>query len=140
MKIKRKISKASPEISTASMPDIVFILLCFFMVTTVIKVKTNNHIEIPKVRYVNENDSKDHIAIYVNNSSNVILNQKTISFENLNTELSGIVTTLEPEQLEKMEIDLYVDKNTKMKSLFEVKKTLRLLNLLKVNYIAGQDG
>ena len=32
-----KKSKAKPEISTASLPDIIFMLLIFFMVTTVLR-------------------------------------------------------------------------------------------------------
>ncbi|MFB3133563.1 MAG: ExbD/TolR family protein, partial [Rhodothermales bacterium] len=33
----KKKSKSEPEISTASMPDIIFMLLIFFMVTTVLR-------------------------------------------------------------------------------------------------------
>ncbi len=37
MKFAKKRGKTSPEISTASLPDIIFMLLFFFMVTTVMR-------------------------------------------------------------------------------------------------------
>ncbi|MCB0638349.1 MAG: biopolymer transporter ExbD [Lewinella sp.] len=36
-KFKKKRGKASPEVSTASLPDIIFMLLFFFMVVTVLR-------------------------------------------------------------------------------------------------------
>jgi len=36
-KFKKKGGKSTPSINTASLPDIVFMLLFFFMVTTVIR-------------------------------------------------------------------------------------------------------
>jgi len=36
-KFQKKRGKASPEVSTASLPDIIFMLLFFFMVTTVLR-------------------------------------------------------------------------------------------------------
>tara|TARA_B100000609_G_scaffold89200_1_gene71235 strand:+ start:2506 stop:2967 length:462 start_codon:yes stop_codon:yes gene_type:complete len=41
--------KKEPGISTAALPDIVFMLLFFFMVTTVFKEKETNKLEIDKV-------------------------------------------------------------------------------------------
>ena len=41
--------KKDPGISTAALPDIVFMLLFFFMVTTVFKEKESKKLEIDKV-------------------------------------------------------------------------------------------
>ena len=48
-KFKKKGSGELPKISTASLPDIVFMLLFFFMVTTVFKEKESKKLEIDKV-------------------------------------------------------------------------------------------
>ena len=54
MRIKKKIS-ASSEISTASMPDIVFLLLFFFMVSATIKPKEDQlQIQQPKAHAINQ--------------------------------------------------------------------------------------
>mmetsp|Transcript_10880 Transcript_10880/g.44538 ORF Transcript_10880/g.44538 Transcript_10880/m.44538 type:complete len:150 (-) Transcript_10880:539-988(-) len=58
MKIRKK-SMANSEISTASMPDIVFLLLFFFMVTATIKVKEEQlKVSMPNAHAVNSIDKK----------------------------------------------------------------------------------
>ena len=55
-KFSKKRGKASPEVSTASLPDIIFMLLFFFMVVTVLRdselkvqVNTPNATELTKL-------------------------------------------------------------------------------------------
>ena len=55
-KFSKKRGKASPEVSTASLPDIIFMLLFFFMVVTVLRdselkvqVNTPNVTELTKL-------------------------------------------------------------------------------------------
>ena len=48
-KFRKNNGKETPGISTASLPDIVFMLLFFFMVTTVFKEKESKKLEIDKV-------------------------------------------------------------------------------------------
>ena len=47
MKVHRK-TKVSSDIPTASMPDIIFMLLIFFMVTTVLREYSGLPVELPK--------------------------------------------------------------------------------------------
>lgn len=54
MRIKKK-STQSAEISTASMPDIVFLLLFFFMVTATIKTEDESlKVDIPKAQAITQ--------------------------------------------------------------------------------------
>ena len=50
--------RKDPAISTAALPDIVFMLLFFFMVTTVFKEKESNKLEIDKI----ERDNKIYLS------------------------------------------------------------------------------
>ena len=61
MQFRRK-SKVSSEISTASMPDIVFMLLFFFMVTTVLRVFTGLKVELPDAEAIKKIESRRHTA------------------------------------------------------------------------------
>jgi len=55
----RKKSKAIAEISTASMPDIVFLLLFFFMVSAVIKTEDEElKIKVPAATQLTKSDQK----------------------------------------------------------------------------------
>ena len=58
MKFARK-TKLSSEIPTASMPDIIFMLLVFFMVTTVLKEYSGLPVNLPKAKRIEKLKSKD---------------------------------------------------------------------------------
>ena len=51
MRFNRKI-KLETEIPTASMPDIIFMLLIFFMVTTVLREYSGLPISLPKAKRI----------------------------------------------------------------------------------------
>lgn len=61
MKFNKK-SEATSEISTTSMPDIVFMLLFFFMVTTVLRVFTGLQVELPDAEAIQKIESRRHTA------------------------------------------------------------------------------
>ena len=59
MKFSKK-TKISSEIPTASMPDIIFMLLVFFMVTTVLKEYSGLPVNLPKAKRIEKLKSKRH--------------------------------------------------------------------------------
>ena len=61
MKIERK-NKASNEISTSSMPDIIFMLLIFFMVTTVMREYEGLDVIMPRAKMIEKLESKRHTS------------------------------------------------------------------------------
>ena len=64
---KKDGTKATPAISTASLPDIVFMLLFFFMVTTTMKeVDLKVQIKMPEATEIKKMENKANISyIYV---------------------------------------------------------------------------
>ena len=61
MKFQKK-SKVSTNIPTASMPDIVFMLLLFFMVTTVFRQFSGLPVDLPSARKIAKLDAKKNVA------------------------------------------------------------------------------
>ena len=61
MKIQRK-TTTSNEISTSSMPDIIFMLLIFFMVTTVMREYEGLDILMPRAKMIEKLESKRHTS------------------------------------------------------------------------------
>ena len=57
MKFSKK-TQISSEIPTASMPDIIFMLLVFFMVTTVLKEYSGLPVNLPKAKRIEKLKSK----------------------------------------------------------------------------------
>ena len=83
MKFERK-NKASNEISTSSMPDIIFMLLIFFMVTTVMREFDGLDVLIPSAKMVEKLESKRHTAyIWATKDGLISINDRIINFTNL---------------------------------------------------------
>ena len=61
MQVQRK-TKTKSEISTSSMPDIIFMLLIFFMVTTVMREFDGLKVLIPKAKMIEKLESKRHTS------------------------------------------------------------------------------
>ena len=61
MQVQRK-TKTKSEISTSSMPDIIFMLLIFFMVTTVMREFDGLNVLIPRAKMIEKLESKRHTS------------------------------------------------------------------------------
>ena len=61
-RFRRKSKGGSPGISTASLPDIVFMLLFFFMVTTVMREFEGLNVLIPRAKMIEKLESKRHTS------------------------------------------------------------------------------
>ncbi len=61
MKIEKK-SKVKIEIPMSSMPDIVFMLLFFFMVTTVLRTYAGLNVELPEAERIKKLEGRSHIS------------------------------------------------------------------------------
>ena len=76
MKLQRK-TKIDSEIPTSSMPDIIFMLLIFFMVTTVLRVYSGLPISLPKAKRIEKLKSKRHTTnIWVSKDGLVSIEDK----------------------------------------------------------------
>ena len=133
-KFKKKKGGELPAISTASLPDIVFMLLFFFMVVTVLR--DNNLLvknELPKADQVEKLKKDRAVYIYAGKPSS--------SIENIGLALEEARRKLLPELQYKVYVALKVDKETNSGLVSDIKQVLRERNLLKIIYITtpGND-
>tara|TARA_R110002051_G_scaffold159536_4_gene230974 strand:- start:12931 stop:13416 length:486 start_codon:yes stop_codon:yes gene_type:complete len=146
-KFNKKKDAAVPAVNTASLPDIVFMLLFFFMTVTVMKdtsVKVQN--ELPKASETKKLEKKDQvITIYVGAPTDEY--QKVFGKEakiQLNDKFSSpaeVGPYILAERAKKSEdlqnvltTSLKVDKNANMGIISDIKEELRKVNALKINY------
>jgi biopolymer transport protein ExbD len=150
-KFKLKKNKNTPDVSTASLPDIVFMLLFFFMTVSVMKddsLKVAN--ELPNASEIKKLEKKDHIiTVYVGKPEqpfDVILgtepkiqvNDKFVSIENFGLTILEEINK-RPEHLRPfITVSLKVDKKASMGLISDVKQELRKINALKINYTTYQ--
>jgi biopolymer transport protein ExbD len=144
-KFKKEGSGEEPAISTASLPDIVFMLLFFFMVTTVmrevdLKVKVN----IPEATEIQKLQNKALVTyIYIGEPTDTKIYGTTprIQLGDAYAEVTEVGAYIESKRGEHDEAEvpllitsLKVDSKTKMGVVTEVKQELRKVSALKISY------
>ena len=81
MKFTKK-TKISSEIPTASMPDIIFMLLVFFMVTTVLKEYSGLPVNLPKAKRIEKLKSKRHtVQVWVSKEGLVSIDDRLMNVD-----------------------------------------------------------
>lgn len=144
-KFRKDRSDEGQNINTASLPDIVFMLLFFFMVATTMK--TNDpkvKIKSPTASEVAKLEKKRLVSyILIGKPANAELYGTTprIQLNDQIEDIDDIITFIEvekanlPEELKQaLTVSLKVDSETKMGIVSDVKQELRKANALKVNY------
>lgn len=145
-KFKKKKEGGIPAISTASLPDIVFMLLFFFMVVTVLR-DSNLLVQqkLPKGDQVEKLSKDRSVFIYAGKpgpgyekfgkEAKIQIGDKFTDISSLKFALEELRRKLRPELQDKVMIALKVDEETNTGLVTDIKQELRDLNLLKLIYI-----
>ncbi len=144
-KFRKDGKKSMPAISTASLPDIVFMLLFFFMVTTVMRpTELKLNVTTPDASAVTKLKKKSLVSyIYVgppNDTENYGTSsriQLDDSFSTVN-EIAGFIArqrgSMRPQDVPTMRVKIKADANTEMGLVTDVKQELRKARAYKINY------
>lgn len=148
-KFQKKRGKSSPAISTASLPDIIFMLLFFFMVVTVmrdaslkVKVITPTATELTKlekkslVNYLYIGVPTPEFRDEAGTKPRLQLGDKFSDFDDIPLFLEAHRTKIDERQKGLITSSLRVDQNTTMGIVSDVKTALRKAGQFKVNYSA----
>jgi biopolymer transport protein ExbD len=145
-KFKKKGGGELPPISTASLPDIVFMLLFFFMVATVLR-KNNLKVDniLPPANQTEKLDKTKTVYIYVGKpkpefkgrgtEANIQIGDKFVSIPELKSAIFEEINKLRDELRSKVVVALKVDQGANTGIVNDVKKELREANLPKIIYI-----
>lgn len=144
-----KKSKTSENIPTSALPDIIFMLLFFFMVTTVLR-ETELEVEnrLPKASQLQKIERKSLVSyIYVGKPKDVQkygkepriqVNDIIIEVDNITQFVFQEKNKLNEAERDKIIISLKVDVKSKMGIVSDVKQQLRKANALKINYSSSK--
>jgi biopolymer transport protein ExbD len=156
-KFRRKSKKGAQSINTASLPDIVFMLLFFFMVSTVMReTQLQVRVTVPFATEVKKIEKKSLVSyIYIGKPVTrlielygtepmIQLNDKLINEEGVPSEPVKDFVLFEREKIDevdrnKMTVSLRIDSDINMGKVSDVKQALRFANALKINYSAKRD-
>ena len=129
MKLTRK-TKLKSEIPTASMPDIIFMLLIFFMVTTVLREYSGLPISLPKAKRIEKLKSKRHTShIWVSKDGLISIQDRLYAAD-------GIRHVMYEKRVAdpQLVVSLKADERAKMGLISAIHIELRKADALKLNY------
>ena len=132
-----------PGVNTASLPDIVFMLLFFFMVTTTMKDSDLKITQtLPKATETKKLEQKKLVSyIYVGKLKGkkgdfIQLNDKLASVKDIQSFILDKRTKVTESELPRLTTSIKADINNEVGTIFDIKKELREIDALKINYSA----
>jgi len=129
MKFSRK-TKLSSEIPTSSMPDIIFMLLIFFMVTTVLREYSGLPVNIPKAEKIEKLKGKRHTShIWVSKEGLISINDRLFAVDDV-AKIMYDKRVSDPLVI----VSLKADEEAKMELISSIHEELREADALKLNY------
>ncbi|MEE4311188.1 MAG: biopolymer transporter ExbD [candidate division KSB1 bacterium] len=137
MKFEKK-SKSETGIPTASLPDIIFMLLIFFMVSTVFKEFRGIPVRLPEARKIEKLPGKRNVAyVYANNRGQVMIDDRFVDM----SEIGNIMYSKRADPLHPLKVvSMRIDQKTKMSIVTDIHEELREADALNVNYSAKTAG
>lgn len=131
MKFEKKRAQVKQNIPTASLPDIVFMLLLFFMVTTTLReVDILVDFRLPEALAIEKIENKRLISyIWVGNDQRIQINDSIVTIE----EVQPIMYT-KRQALPNVIVSLRIDRNSDMGLVTDIQQELRKAYCLRINY------
>jgi len=146
-KFKKEGKKGVGNINTASLPDIVFMLLFFFMTTTVMReVDLKVNIKLPDATEAKKLEKKSLVSfIYIGEPARpyqkmfgteprIQLNDQFKNVADIQDFIAQERDAMNEADQAKMSVSMKVDEDTKMGIISDVKLALRRASALKLNY------
>lgn len=129
MKFNRKTTLSS-AIPTASMPDIIFMLLIFFMVTTVLREYSGLPVNLPKAVRIEKLKSKNHTShLWVSKEGLISIEDKLFKTEDIRHIMYDRRST-DPQLV----VSLKADEQSRMALISSIHNELRKADALALNY------
>ncbi|MBR7068754.1 MAG: biopolymer transporter ExbD [Bacteroidales bacterium] len=150
-KFSRKDKNAMPAISTASLPDIVFMLLFFFMVSTsmrdttmMVSTKLPEASEVAKLKkkslvsyiYVGP-PTREHQRLF-GTEPRIQLNDSFKTLVDIRDFISSERDAMNESDRPLLTTSLKIDEETRMRIVTDIKQELRKASALKISYAARQ--
>jgi len=134
MKFEKKRASTKQEIPTASMPDIIFMLLLFFMVTTTMReVEVLVDYKLPDAKALEKIENKRLVSyIWIGKGSKIQINDSIVKTDEIQS-----IMYAKRQALPSIIVSLRVDVGTDMGLVTDIQQELRKAYCLRINYSAN---
>lgn len=133
-----------PELNTASMPDLVFAILFFFMVTTTMRSETLMvKVNLPTASEIQKLEKKS-LVTYINigppmeakygTGTQMQLNDKFAEIADIQDYIAQEKSSMNESDQQLMTVSIKADEETRMRYISDVKQALRKAFALKISY------
>ena len=146
-----KKKKGLPAVNTAALPDIVFMLLFFFMVTTTMR-ETDLKIDNPRLPSASEVKKLEHKSlvstIYVGKAKDIKygsgfnriqLNDKISTADQVPAFIINARSKVSEKEVPFMTTSIKADKESSVGTITDIRLKLRDVNALKISYSASKS-
>ena len=140
-----------PSLNVASMPDLIFTVLFFFMIVTHMRSdEVKVRLQVPAGSEIQKLANKSAVVnIYIGRQEDketgrqgewlVQLNGDLVSPEEIPARIDQIRTSMSPELAEHLTVSLRADRHTPMGIIQDVKQALQQSYALRINYSATNN-
>ena len=146
--IKKKGSKETPAISTSSLPDVIFMLIFFFMVSTQMREQELLvRYRLPAATEIQKLEKKSLVSFIhigppslamLGNAPKVQLNDSYRTTKDILDFIASERDKLNEADRNAMTVCIKADNQTRMGIITDVKQELRRANALKISYAASK--
>lgn len=135
MKFKKKQASTKQSIPTASLPDIIFMLLIFFMVTTVLReYDIKVQYTLPSATEIEKIDNKRIVSyIWVGRDGRVQIDDNIVLVPEIQT-----IAARKRREVPQVIMSLRIDEGSRMGIVTDIQQQLRKGDALRINYSALQ--
>lgn len=130
MKLGKK-QQVQNTIPTGSMADIIFLLLIFFMVTTIFKMEEGLPISLPRAVSGTELDREKLMNIWADRLNRISINDKLVRTENIQAIVSSRF-----EENRSLIVAFNVDRRTKYSLVSQIMDQLKEANAVNVTFVS----
>ena len=148
MSFYRQRSHDIPALNTASLPDLMFTILFFFMlvtqmrkITVKVKYRVPQGTELTRLTkktttsYIYVGKQMNDLGEVESDSTSIQLNDKIVQMAEIKNYLLKERQDMDAIDKKQMMVSIRGDKDTRMGIMIDIKQTLRESNVLNVNYI-----
>ena len=141
-----------PGLNLASLPDLIFTVLFFFMIVTHMRdVNPKVRFEVPQGTELSKTANKDGLVYIfigkpvdaqgkvVSNETRIQLNDRFVSVDQLAQEITRERSQMSESDRQNMVVSIRADRDTEMGVINDVKQALRKAGALNINYSATQN-
>lgn len=143
---KKKSAKTSQKVPTSAMPDVVFMLLIFFMVTTVLReVELQVQIDFTTAENIEKIEQKRLVSyVYVGPERlpNNRLGETKVQIDDAMVDDIGAIRNIMYDKLleePRLIVSLRVDKDSEFGIITDVQQELRQAGTLRINYSTKRE-